>query len=119
MEEIKKIIYAEELITITHYNGKWQYFISDKDLWILDQKSWANSFRVAGYNIPVNDYSDRFNIPLLDENTVDNFLFNMKKFKVSSKTLSQLIINRNLDEEPQYLPALYVDFDNKILIIKK
>jgi hypothetical protein len=121
---MKKVLncieYGEELIVIVHFEKEWMYFVSDKDLWILDQKAWAYSFHEAGYDVPLDDYSDRFDIPLLDENVARIFLDKMQEFKVSLEMLKDVIAekyaNKKMEEESQYFPALLVDFDRKELI---
>ncbi len=119
-KQIESIEYGEELVVIARYKNEWTYFVSEKDLWILDKKSRAYSFHKAGYELPLDDYSDRFDIPLLDENTAETFFPEMQEFEVSSEMLRKMILekdaNNTLEDEAQYFPALYVDFDDKELI---
>ncbi len=117
---IEGVEYPEELVVIVRYKGVWSYYVSIKDFWILDQKAWACSYHGAGYEPAPDQYSERFDIPLVDENTAEKFLSKMKEFKVSSETLKGFLLKNDangvLEEESEYFPGLYVDFDGKELI---
>jgi hypothetical protein len=86
----------------------------------MDQRAWAYSFHEAGYDVPLDSYSDRFNIALLDMNTADSFFYEILHFKVYPEKLRELLISNDTtgdyEDVIQYFPALYVDFDGKELV---
>jgi hypothetical protein len=114
------INYGEELIVVVKFNAEWTYYVSDKELWILDQKAWAQSFKDAGYDVPNDDFSDRFDIAVVDQETVPRFLREMAKYQRTLEQLRNLVATRakgrHWDEVSIYFPALFIDFDSRRLI---
>ena len=114
------INYGEELIVVVKFNTKWTYYVSDKEFWILDHRAWAQSFRDAGYDVPKDDFSDRFDIAVVDQETAQKFLREMAKYQKTLDDLRNLLVTRARrrpwDEVSVYFPALFIDFDSKRLI---
>jgi hypothetical protein len=86
----------------------------------MDLPKFEQAFINAGYQISRDRYYDeRFNIPVLNEHTVDRFLAEMGEYEVERGILSQFVLERqpNSDwyEINDLCPALLIDFDQKKL----
>lgn len=107
--------YGEELVVVVKFREKWTYYISEKEFWILDHEAWAQSFRAFGYDVPLDDFSDRFDIAVVDQETVAIFLQEMAKDQQTLEQLRSLVTTqvkgKPWDEVSVYFPALFVDFD--------
>lgn len=104
------------MIVAIQNQGSIRWYESDPDYWILDQRKWAEAFAAAGYEANVTDFSDRFDIPVLDETTAPEFLERMAPFSVSEKQLcehfrEQAIAATDWFDVADCLPVLFVDFD--------
>lgn len=114
------IKYGAELIVVVKFNIAWTYYVSDKEFWILDQRAWAQSFKDAGYDVPNDDFSDRFDIAVVNQETAPKFLWAMAKYQQTPEQLRSLVASRakrrHWDEVSIYFPALFIDFDSRRLI---
>ncbi|MFK4474792.1 hypothetical protein ABH897_004560 [Paenibacillus sp. RC73] len=120
---IVNIEYGENIIVAVIFENNWRWYVTEKDYWYLDLIKLENAYLNKGYQLPnYGDYSDRFNIAVLDENSAKGFLDEVSDFRVSKSELSDsIIISEGVDTEGgDYLlgftPSLLVDFDNKILL---
>lgn len=116
------IEYGENIIIAVIFKKNWSWYVTEKDYWFLDLVKLENAYLNKGYQLhDQGDYSDRFNIAVLDENSVENFLDEISEFQVSKDELKEIILmtdGTNTGVENyllQYMPALLVDFDNRIL----
>ncbi|MBC2248581.1 hypothetical protein HCB49_01005 [Listeria sp. FSL L7-0123] len=103
--------YAENIIVGVKYNGSFNWYITDTELWYLD-------YNQAGYSI--EEYpKERKNMSILNENTANSFLINIESFKSSTNSLKQNFfkeLNQNKEEATyNYNPSILIDFDNQIL----
>ncbi|MBC2328635.1 hypothetical protein [Listeria swaminathanii] len=103
--------YAENIIVGVKYNGSFNWYITDPELWYLD-------YNQAGYSI--EEYpKERKNMSILNENTANSFLINIESFKSSTNSLKQNFfkeLNQNKEEATyNYNPSILIDFDNQIL----
>lgn len=107
-----EIKYAEDLIVLVRLDKKFFWYISDKELWIMDYKKYAQSFDAND-----NDFSERFDIGILDNSTVEDFLKHMKKYRTTVTTLTKEIEKyiplKDWDEVCHLFPTLYIDFDKQ------
>jgi len=116
---IEKVEYGQELVVAVRHAEVWAYYLSEKDFWMLDQMAWAQGFRDAGYQMP-EDYSDRFGLPVVDQNNAREFLTHMAEFRVSAELLREALLKQltppaDMEEAVLFLPALLVDFDSRKL----
>lgn len=104
----------EQIIIYVICNGESKWYISDKELWYLDYKKRIETYRKIGWEIK-EEYIDerRRNMLCLDENNALLFLKKIAEDECSTPNLRKLFFN-NQDED-DYQPSLYVDFDKKIL----
>lgn len=99
--------YAENIIVATVYKNVFNWYVTDKELWLMD----------LTYD-PI--YCDeRDNIIVLDENTAEKFLNNIKNYKMTTNQLKELFINNlKFNEEDalyNFAPSIYINFDERCL----
>lgn len=62
-----------------------------------------------------DDFSDRFNIAVVNEDTAEDFLQKLNDFEVGTEELRKMLEQRTYSHISDMLPSLYVDFDDKEL----
>lgn len=120
--------YAQHIIVAVRYHQAFHWFVTEKDWWYLDWVQLEQAYVEQGYALPhLGTYDERFQIGVLDETTVDNFLRNIADYEVKSTELQQFLLNlkesehqeQQLAEDVSFVmecaPSLLVDFDAKIL----
>lgn len=118
---MNKPIFPQEIIVGVLYKKKWAWYITDKDYWFLDLIKLGEAFIAKGYDIDLYDFSDRFNIGILNEETAELFLDCIKNYRIETRNLSKMIqeffeTTNDLEEILDLTPSLFVDFDTKRLI---
>ncbi|KAA9002080.1 hypothetical protein F4V43_13545 [Paenibacillus spiritus] len=113
---LKKPKYAETVIVLVKNKNHFRWFVADKEIWFLDLKKLNSSYLEKGYNIPdPDDFSDRFNIAVVSEETAEDFLLQLSDFEARTEELREMLEQRTYSHISDMLPSLYVDFDNKEL----
>lgn len=109
--------YAETIIVLVKINETYKWFITDKDVWFLDLKKLISTYLEKGFEIPnPEDFSDRFNIAIVNENTAEEFLQRISRFEVKIEELKEMLVQKTYHHISDMYPSLYVDFDMKELI---
>ncbi|USB33409.1 hypothetical protein [Paenibacillus sp. YPG26] len=95
--------YAQVLIVGVIFRGTWNWYITEREYWFLN-----------------TEMEDRFGIEILDENTAEAFLTRIEDLKVSTLELAQTLNDlrdafKSYDEVLEFIPAIYVNFDEKVL----
>lgn len=111
--------YAENIIVAIRYRDNLSWYIEDKLTWIMDIPKELKNFKDNGYDI---DYESavqgRYNIAILDNDTVDEFLVAISECRTTSEELKELLIEDFYEDSVLSLyPNLYLDFDKKKLVI--
>lgn len=103
----------EQFIVYVIFNGCGKWYISDKEIWYLDYKKRIEAYRKIGYEIK-EEYIDkrRRDLLYLDGDNVLFFLNRIESDECSTLELQE-VFQQN-QEEDDYKPSLYVDFDKKI-----
>lgn len=116
------ISYGEEIVVGVCLRQEFAWYVSEKELWFLDYRRWFQAFINSGCedeHLRKMDFSGRFNIPVVDENSSDVFILNMAAHRVSSRDLQGLLRAGPLasfrDEVIHLMPSLFVDFDHSFL----
>lgn len=110
---MRKMDVNEQMIIYVIYNGEGKWLISDKEIWYFDYKKKIQECEKRGYEIK-EEWIDarRRDLLYIDNN---NYLLFLKRVEVdicSTEDLHNLFfINQ---EDVDYKPSLYVDFDKKI-----
>lgn len=110
------------IITLVLLRGSFYWFLSEKECWIMNYDKFFNDFDIKEHN-----YQERFDIAILDNSTIDEFLKrinsqgNSRLFiqKVNG-TLLKSLLKENLplkdwDDDCLLFPRLFINFDNKEL----
>lgn len=115
--------FPETVITVVRLHGVWRWYITPKEMWILDQVSWSKTFltqyQCSEEIVDLYDFADRFYIGVLNEETVEDFFEQMDQSPLSSGALNQMFQESLLNEPEElrnYLPTFYVDFDEKVFL---
>lgn len=111
--------YAQNLVVGVIIHGTFAWYITDRDYWFLDLPKYESAFLANGYELPtLGDYSERFDIPILNENTADLFLSHIANYRVPSHVLSQMMLTK-IDETDgendllDFIPCFLVNFDQR------
>lgn len=118
--------YAENIIVAVVQRRDWSWYISPRDLWLMDWRRWAEAW---GHNPDQTDYSGRFGIEVLDAGTAKTFFQHMGQYRVTTGHLRALVgkvydykglLTFSIQEQAELLvdlwhliPSLLLDFDNK------
>jgi hypothetical protein len=118
--------YCENIIVAVIYRKKFNWYITNKELWRMDfvkeYKSWKECYISMGrtekqfmYDIgSLEEFcSKRWGIKVLDVKNADVFLSKIEKNKISSSELKQMFEDASDEEKNGYYPTLYVNFDKK------
>jgi hypothetical protein len=107
--------YAENIIVGVIADNQWKWYISDKYYWVMDVARYINDIESEE---PDEDLEVRFNIPVVDQNTMSEFLNHMKRLQVDVAHLRAILEQAKpttLDDTLEYIPSLLVDFNNQEL----
>lgn len=108
--------YAETIIVLVKYKKSYRWFVTDKEIWFLDLKKLISSYLEKGFEIHnPDDFSDRFDIAVVNEDSVEEYLQKISDFEVSNEELRKILVQRTYSHISDMLPSLYVDFDDKEL----
>lgn len=112
--------YAENIIVAVIFQGEFRWYVTDKDLWLLDLNKLTTAFSDRGYDMSEDDESERFGIRVLSEQTANLFLSHILEYKVEVNDLRQKVLEAcsgpdNFDCILDVCPVLCVDFDKKEL----
>jgi hypothetical protein len=105
---------VQEIIVYVIFESKRYWFISEKELWVLDYVKFCDAFGEGN-----RDFSSRFGIEILDKKSFESFRYHILKDEVTTLQLKDLIQRKapliSWDESGHLFPALMVDFDEKRL----
>jgi len=115
--------YGENIIVGVKFKEEFDWFVTEKDYWYLDLIKLENSFLNKGYMLfNQGDYSERFDIPILNEKSAATFLNEIKEYKVNMSKLNELVVALDLNKTKrkqiimEFVPSLFIDFDSKLLL---
>lgn len=109
---------VEEVIVVVKHNGRFRWYKSDRDLWVLDLNKWTKEFLDAGFQVPLSDPAERFGIPVVNGETAGRFLTEMEQFEISKDDVSKELVARFPDAQSWWevgdlFPIMLVDFDRR------
>ena len=108
---------VELVVIVVGYQGQFDWYRSDRELWVLDRNKWHDEFISYGHIVPEDLDSDRFGIHIVNEKTARNFLDCMSDFEVDKDLLSIELAKgytsaRSWWDVKDLFPIMFVDFDN-------
>jgi hypothetical protein len=112
------LLEKELVVVLVKYQGKFRWFRSDREMWVLDYGKWAKDFRDAGYDSVEDDASERFGIEVVNDSTIDQFLTEMKEFEIDKSKLEKALATRFPSAKSWWdvgmlFPIMFIDVDNK------
>ena len=110
---MRKMDVNEQMIIYVIYNGEGKWLISDKEIWYFDYKKKIQECEKRGYEIK-EEWIDarRRDLLYIDNNNYLLFLKGVEVDICSTEELHNLFFMNQ--EDVDYKPSLYVDFDKKI-----
>ncbi|MEN1988152.1 hypothetical protein [Paenibacillus hubeiensis] len=111
-------VYADIIIVGVYYKNIFNWYLTDKDYWILDLNKRREDFLKAGYSYDLDPILDfRFNIEVVNEETAEEFLNAIDGYKVNLDDIRTIIESGNYgDTILSVAPSLLVHFDHKRLV---
>ncbi|MBU3107980.1 hypothetical protein [Clostridium gasigenes] len=119
------IEYGEDIIVVIKFFNRWEWYATEKGYWYLDLPKLENAYLEKGHKLyNQGDYSDRFDIRVLDEDSADIFWDKISEFRADKNELSELIVeseknntsSSNRHNLMKLYPTLLVDFDELLLL---
>lgn len=116
---LNKPVYDEIIIVGIIFNNKFNWYIANKELWILDLTKLSKNNFENYFKTPINKQI-RENIITLSDDNAKLFLDRLQVFKVDNIDQLRLNIldeikNPNSEGLEDYYPTLMINFDEKIL----
>ena len=109
--------YAENIIVSIIINGKFHWYITEKDVWILDINKYADDFVKNGYKFDIQfALKFRGDIAIIEKENALTFLELYKENATSSYQLKEMLQNREYEDTVLSMrPSLYINFDKEEL----
>jgi len=109
---------VEKIVAVVRISGRFRWYRSDRDLWVLDLQKWRNSFTIHGHFVPELDDSDRGGIHVVTRESASRFLDLMSQYELKSDQLSIELAERYTTarswwEVADLFPIIFVDFDSE------
>ncbi len=109
---------VELVVVVVKYGSRFRWYRSDRELWVLDRKKWHQEFVDAGYDTPALDSSSRFNIEIVNNETIGDFLRAMREYEIDKSTLGDALVRRFPDAQSWWdvgklFPIMLVDVDKQ------
>lgn len=111
---------ADVIVAVAKWKGRFRWFKSNRELWVLDLDKWTQDFVDAGYAVPPPDEDERFGIPVVSDEFVDRYFDEMATFEVTKDELGRelagkISIATSWCDVEELFPIAFVDFDSKHL----
>ena len=110
---IEKVLDFQYIIVASIFQKRLEWFISDKEDWFLDYRKWPDSF--GGPDVQYF----RSLIPVVDFETFPKFRNHLQQSIYSTEEIQKFVLpyfqKPDWRDYPELFPAIYVNFDSKIL----
>ena len=110
---------SDTVLAVICRKEEWFYLAADIDFWIMDWRVWYAEYVNAGYSTPSGEARDRDGIWVLDADSVDRSLKSSRVHILSEVSLRSALREqmpiREWHQVSHLFPAIYIDFDSKIL----
>ena len=107
--------YPGEVIILVKTKGQFYWYVSEKELWILDWRKLCSAFGNIGESRDVQCEGERKGFEVLSEENIDAFLPIIRDYQVTYRELEAYCNLHNEvypnDQEERVEPAFYIDFD--------
>lgn len=100
--------YAQNVVVGVVFRSLFSWYVTEREYWYLDFTKYERALLATGYTGPIiGNYSSRFHIAILNENTAESFLSQIEHCRVPASALSQMMLDqRKLYEECELLNSL-------------
>lgn len=116
----------KSIIVGLKWRGRFTWYVSLKEIWNLDETELTNEYEhwCSKKGLPLNfansEDDERYGILVLSEDNIELFLPRIIKYAVSVDELREYLtlameIETREDVFFQFMPSLYIDFDEKAL----
>ena len=111
----------QDLIALVLCRKKAYWFLTFKEMWVLNRKKWINEFISNGVKgVNPEDHEERYNLALVNEDNAEYFISKLIKdnYVLDKNDLSTEFYKR-LESASDWwdiydlMPDIYIDFDNK------
>lgn len=116
------VLYAQNIIVGVITSGRWQWYVTGHDFWVLDQGK-LRGFDASEHAVSNLDSSEgRFAIEVVNQDTLAQFLRFIESFKASTEELRAQFLAEERDGKLggddwyKFIPSLLVDFDSRRLL---
>lgn len=110
----------ENIVVLVKDNEEYEYYVSDKELWILDLRKLKEAFEKSGYNTNTSSFEgERTGFDVLTKEQYGIYKNKIEKYKVSYDELKDYYelfrsAQQPEDDVREILPIFYIDFDKHI-----
>ncbi|MHA8111814.1 hypothetical protein ACX122_01585 [Kosakonia cowanii] len=113
----------EDVLVIIKKDQLFYWFAAFKEIWIMDRVQWVADFILSGVEgIIEGVHKERYNIPILCERNVDEFISLLKRDRslynrdeIANEFYKRLTADTTWWNINDLMPDLFIDFDSKIL----
>lgn len=107
-----------KIAVLIKLNNSLQYYVTDKETWILNEEILKNAFKDKGYEISEYEEDTRYGFSILSEKNIVSFLDKVIDFKVGKEELTEYYmiykeLYGELDVHYTATPIFYIDFDKR------
>lgn len=100
--------YAQNIVVGTIRQSKFEWYVTNKEIWFLDYQAWGESFGL----IENEEAKERFGIVVVDQNHEKQFFENLIPYKASCNMLRENLKKCISEEEKMdFVASLLIDFD--------
>ncbi|MDA7028113.1 hypothetical protein PJ311_16180 [Bacillus sp. CLL-7-23] len=108
----------DNVVVLIKYNKKYQYYVTDKELWVLDLNKLKLAFQIMGYQMNLIE-DERMGFDVLTKEQYSIYKDKIKRYEVNYDELKDYYQLFQLIKEPQddireILPLFYIDFDKEL-----
>ena len=113
-------LYAKNIIVGIKKDNKFNWYITDAELWYLDENKLESAYKILNIEIYGETVlEERKGIRILNEENASEFLSRIEKNKSDTIEIRNMLLDKKkssvIDDLLDFQPALFVDFDDKIL----
>ena len=108
---LEKPEYAQWQVTAIIDDGKWSWYVLYITWCHLDQVKAGLHYFGPNSEKTKENIHHRFDIPVVNEDTKDEFLFNVESCRTNTEELRQMIYETDEEDKYGFYPTILIDFD--------
>lgn len=114
------MIEEKKVISLTKCTEEYTYYMATADIWVLDRHAWRGLFVKHGVNTPELSQSERFGMPIVNQDNALAFIDAITPYKISTQDLVGEL-RKNYPAEDWFdishlFPKVLIDFDAARLV---